>query len=230
VFSVTVSLLCLVTASDSGRSSAFGITSSQAGGHLTPNFYSSSPVKFCSLSSAQSFVVSGPLGTHGHIYVFSLILRVLKYINMSLYIPCSKKKGGISPQNSGEIQVGSMISFELVMEKGTQIYVYFFIICLGDWIFVKWVLDSSGIYDESEIIFSSSDEWIPILGRSVVIVWDSFLSAYSPEILQRPIQELFCHFSVFPTSSFLASSALFNCFPSELWLSPSCLTMAVLLH
>jgi hypothetical protein len=35
------SLRCLVTSSNSGCSSAYGLTSSQAGGHLTPNSYSS---------------------------------------------------------------------------------------------------------------------------------------------------------------------------------------------
>jgi hypothetical protein len=42
-------------------------------------FVQSSPVNSCWSSPAQSFLVSGPVGTHDHIFVFSRLLSVLKW-------------------------------------------------------------------------------------------------------------------------------------------------------
>jgi hypothetical protein len=52
------SLRCLVTSSNSGRSSASGLTSSQTGGHLTPTSYSSNCVSGLSRKKVQSYVTT----------------------------------------------------------------------------------------------------------------------------------------------------------------------------
>jgi hypothetical protein len=45
---------------------------------VTPRLYLSSPVNLCWPSPAQSFLVSGPVGNHGLIFVLCRLSRVLK--------------------------------------------------------------------------------------------------------------------------------------------------------
>jgi hypothetical protein len=83
------SLLCLIMFSNSGRSSASGLTSSQAGGHLTPTSYSShcrlrtllqskSKSKLCydRMPVVQSVLVPSPIGAQDQIFVTVRQLRV----------------------------------------------------------------------------------------------------------------------------------------------------------
>jgi hypothetical protein len=52
------SLRCLVTSPNSGRFSASGLTFSQAGGHLTPNSYSSDSVSGLFRNQSQSHIAT----------------------------------------------------------------------------------------------------------------------------------------------------------------------------
>jgi hypothetical protein len=144
------SLRCLVTSTKSGRSSAAGLTSSQAGGHLTPTSYSSNfrlrtPAEQSRAKQSSSLLPAtsqhghswhraplGPLAT----YLFNVKTFVFSYFRCSSF----DKKGGVglfynwcsltTPYSTrGHIKVGDICYTLFTKHKLTQSSTIYMDIC-----------------------------------------------------------------------------------------------------